>query len=80
MSNLNLDSQLYEQALATAAAQGLSLEQFVDNALRQAVCHTQSQGAVQRTVRNGLPVINAGEDAPTIDPHAIRHALEDEGF
>jgi hypothetical protein len=76
MPNLTLDAELYQQVAEAAAAQGKSLYQFVDEALRQVL----SKVGVRRTVRNGLPVMVVSGDLPAIDPAKVRKCLEEEGF
>jgi hypothetical protein len=76
MPNLTVDAELYQQATEAAAAQGKSVDKFVDEALRQAL----SRVGVRRTVRNGLPVMVVSGHIPAIDPAKIRQCLEEEGF
>jgi hypothetical protein len=76
MPNIIVDAALYQQATEAAAAQGKSVEKFVDEALRQAL----SRVGVRRTVRNGLPVMVVSGDIPAIDPAKVRQCLEEEGF
>lgn len=76
MPLLTLDAELYQQATEAAAAQGKSVDQFVDEALRQAL----SRVGVRRTVRNGLPVMVVSGDIATINPAKVRQCLEEEGF
>ena len=75
MPSITVDAALYQQA-TEAAAQGKSVEKFVDEALRQAL----SRVGVRRTVRNGLPVIVISGDILAIDPAKVRQCLEEEGF
>jgi hypothetical protein len=76
MSTLTVDDDLYQQASEAAAAQGKTVDEFVDEALRQAL----SRRGVRRTVRNGLPVMVIPDGTPVIDPAKIRQHLEEEGF
>jgi len=76
MPNIIVDAALYQQATEAAAAQGKSIEKFVDEALRQAL----SRVGIRRTIHNGLPVIVVGGDIPAIDPAKVRQCLEEEGF
>jgi hypothetical protein len=76
MSTLTVDDDLYQQASAAAAAQGKTVDEFVGEALRQAL----SRSGVRRTVRNGLPVMIVLDGTPVIDPAKIRQHLEEEGF
>lgn len=76
MPDLTLDADLYQQAMEAAAAQGKTVDKFVDEALRQALSMT----GVRRTVRNGLPVMVVGRDIHAIDPARIRQSIEEEGF
>jgi 2-phospho-L-lactate guanylyltransferase (CobY/MobA/RfbA family) len=75
MPSFTVDAELYQQATEAAAAQGKSVDQFVDEALRQAL----SRVGVRRTVRNGLPVMVVSGDIPAIDPAKVRQCLEDGG-
>lgn len=76
MPSLTVDAELYQQATEAAAAQGKSVDKFVDEALRQAL----SRVGVRRTVRNGLPVMLVRGDIPVIDPAKVCQCLEEEGF
>ncbi len=76
MPRLTVDPALYQQATEAAAAQGKTVETFVDEALRQAL----STIGVRRTIRNGLPVMIVRSDIPAIDPAKVRQCLEEEGF
>jgi hypothetical protein len=76
MPTLTVDAALYQQATEAAAAQGKTVDAFVDEALRQALAMV----GVRRTVRNGLPVMIVSHDTPTIDPAKVRQYLEEEGF
>jgi hypothetical protein len=76
MPSLKVNAELYQQAAEAAAAQGKSVDKFVDEALRQAI----SRAGVRRTVRNGLPVMVVSDNLPAIDPAKVRHCLEEEGF
>jgi 2-phospho-L-lactate guanylyltransferase (CobY/MobA/RfbA family) len=76
MPRLTVDAELYQQATEAAASQGKSVDQFVAEALRQAL----SRVSVRRTVRNGLPVMVVSGDVPAIDPAKVRQCLEEEGI
>ncbi len=76
MPRLTVDAELYQQAKEAAAAQGKTVDRFIDEALRQAL----SRVGVRRTVRNGLPVMVVSSDIPAIDPATVRQCLEEEGF
>jgi hypothetical protein len=76
MSTLTVDDDLYQQASEAAAAQGKTVDEFVGEALRQAL----SRSGVRRTVRNGLPVMIVLDGTLVIDPAKIRQHLEEEGF
>jgi hypothetical protein len=76
MSTLIVDGELYQRATEAAAAQGKTVDEFVGEALRQAL----SMVGVRRTVRNGLPVMIVSDDTPHIDPAKVRQYLEEEGF
>jgi hypothetical protein len=75
-STLTVDDELYQRATEAAAAQGKTLDEFVDEALRRAL----SMVGVRRMVRNGLPVMVVSDDIPSIDPAKVRRCLKDEGF
>jgi hypothetical protein len=74
MTTLLIDDELGAQARRAAEAQGKSLDQFVGEVLREAV----AAAGVRCIVRNGLPVMQVAPPM-SIDPHAIRFAL-DEGL
>ena len=76
MSTLTVDDELYQRAIEAAAAQGKTVDAFVDEALRKALAIV----GVRRTVRNGLPVMVVSHDTPTIDPATVRRCLEEEGL
>jgi hypothetical protein len=76
VSTLTIDDELYQRATEAAAAQGKTVDEFVDGALRKAL----SMVGVRRTVRNGLPVMVVSDATPPIDPAKVRQCLEDEGF
>ena len=76
MSTLTVDDELYQRAIEAAAAQGKTIDEFVGEALRQALAMV----GVRRTVRNGLPVMVVSGDIPPIDPAKVRQCLEQEGF
>ena len=76
MSTLTVDDELYQRAIEAAAAQGKTVDEFVREALRKAL----SMVGVQRTIRNGLPVMVVSDDTPPIDPAKVRRCLEEEGF
>ena len=76
MSTLTVDDELYQQATEAAAAQGKTVDEFVGEALRQALAMV----GIRRTVRNGLPVMVVRDDTPPINPAKVRQCLEEEGF
>jgi hypothetical protein len=76
VGTLKVDDELYQRATEAAAAQGRTVDEFVDEALRKAL----SMVGVRRTVRNGLPVMVVSDNTPLIDPAKVRRCLEDEGF
>jgi hypothetical protein len=76
MSSLNVDSALFEQTKAIATAQGMTVEQYVEEALRQAV----GKVVPHKRMRNGLPVMVVNGKAPAIDPRVVRQSLEEYGF
>jgi toxin-antitoxin system PIN domain toxin len=71
VSTVTLDHELYRRATEAAAAQGKTVDEFVDEALRKAL----SKVGVRRTVRNGLPVMVVSDDTPPIDPAKVRRCL-----
>ena len=76
MSTLTVDDELYRRAIEAAAAQGKTVDAFVDEALRKALTIV----GVRRTVRNGLPVMVVSHDTPAIAPATVRRCLEEEGL
>ena len=76
MSTLTVDDELYQRATEAAAAQGKTVDEFVGEALRQAL----SMVGIRRTMRNGLPVMLVSDAPPPIDPAKVRQYLEEEGF
>jgi hypothetical protein len=76
VSMLTVDDELYQRATEAAAAQGKTVDEFVDEALRKAL----SMVGVRCTVRNGLPVMVVSDNTPPIDPSKVRQYLEEEGF
>jgi hypothetical protein len=76
VSTVTVDHELYRRATEAAAAQGKTVDEFVDEALRKAL----SMVGVRRTVRNGLPVMVVSDDTPPIDPAKVCRFLEEEGF
>jgi hypothetical protein len=76
MSTLTIDDELYQRAIEAAAAQGKTVDTFVNEALRKALAMV----GIRRTVRNGLPVMVISNDTPAIDPVKVRQCLEEEGF
>ena len=75
-TTLQLNDQLYERAREAASAQGKSVDEFVGEALLNAL----SNNAVRRIVRNGLPVMAFSDNAPAVDVDKARQIIEDEGF
>jgi hypothetical protein len=75
-TTLQLNDQLYERAREAASAQGISVDEFVGEALLKAL----SNNSVRRIVRNGLPVMAFGDNAPSVDVDKVRQIIEDEGF
>jgi plasmid stability protein len=75
MTTLTIDDELGQRARRAAAAQGKSLDEFVREALQQAV------GAVtiSLSARNGLPVIEVHPPL-AIDPAEVQRALQEDGF
>jgi hypothetical protein len=71
MSTLTVDDELYKRATEAAAAQGKTIDEFVGEALRQALAMV----GVRRTMRNGLPVMVVSGDIP-MDPAKVRQCLE----
>jgi hypothetical protein len=68
VSALTVDDELYQRATEAAAAQGKTVDEFVDQALRTAL----SMVGVRRAVRNGLPVMVVSDGTPPIDPDKVR--------
>ena len=77
MTTLTIDDELGHLANRAAAAQGKTLDEFVDETLRQALWKPPG---IRRTVRSGIPVMLVSEDTPAVDPKKIRRCLEEEGF
>jgi len=75
MSTLTVDDALYQRATEAAAAQGKTVDEFVGEALRQALAMV----GLRRTVRNELPVMIVSGNTHSIDPVKVRQCLE-EGF
>ena len=75
-TTLQLNDQLYERAREAASVQGKSVDEFVSEALLNAL----SNNAVRRIVRNGLPVMAFSDNAPAVDVDKARQIIEDEGF
>ena len=76
MTTLTVDDDLYQRAKEAAAAQGKTVEEFVGEALHQAL----AVAWVWQTVRNGLAVMVVSSDTPPIEPGKVRRCLEEEGF
>jgi hypothetical protein len=76
MATLTVDPILYQQACEAAAAQGKTIEVFVEDTLRQALAGP----SLRRTLRNGVPVMVVRPETPAIDPAHVRQWLEEEGF
>lgn len=76
MSVLTVDDQLFQRTREVAASQGKTVEQFVAEALRQAL----DRVALRRILRNGLPTIVSNGTLSPIDPAKIRQSIEEEGF
>jgi hypothetical protein len=76
MSTFTVDDELYQQGREAAAAQGKTVDEFVGEALWQALAMV----VVRRTVRNGLPVMVVRADTPAIDPTRVRRCPEEDGF
>lgn len=77
MTTLSIDLELERLAREAAAAEGKTLDEYVGDALRQALFNGK---AFRVSKRNGLPVVVVSSDVPAIDPQAIRRSLEEEGF
>ena len=73
---ITLEDELYTKADEAAAAAGQTVEEFVKAALRRAI----NGMTVRMTMRNGLPVMVPGPNAPPIEPDVIRRSIEEEGF
>ena len=76
MSSVNINDQLYQQAIAVAAAQGKSVDQFANEALRLALGNRE----YRRVERNGLPTVVVNGSASAIDPRKVRQLVEEDGF
>jgi hypothetical protein len=76
MSSLHVNDELLQQAIAIASAQGKTVEEFADEALRQAL----GREALHRAMRNGLPTMVVNGSTPVIDPCKVRRLVEEEGF
>lgn len=76
MSSLQVDDQLYQQTMEVALAQGKSIDEFAEAALREALVRV----APPTKIRNGLLVFDVACVAPTIEPETVRHWIEEEGF
>ena len=72
-TTLQLNDQLYERAREAASAQGKSVDEFVVEALLKAL----SNNSVSRIVRNDLPVMALGDNAPAVDIARARQIIED---
>ena len=76
MSTLNVDSTLFQETKAVTSAQGKTVDEFVADALRQAV---RSAGP-QPSTRNGLPTMVVNGTTPAIGPRKVRQSIEEDGF
>lgn len=77
MATVTIDEELGRLLTQVASVRGKTLEQFADEALRRAI---SENGGVQRTMRNGLPVMVVPDQHATIDPDKIRRCIEEEGL
>jgi hypothetical protein len=75
MTTVMIDDELGKKARQAAAAQGKSLDQFVNETLQVAI----DQPAARLEFRNGLPVVHVPFAKP-IDPLVVRNLIEEEGF
>lgn len=76
MTTVSLNNELYRQASEVAAAQGKTMDQFVGEALQQAV----AIASVRQSIRNGLPVMMVGKQAAQVDLNKVRDLLQEDGF
>jgi hypothetical protein len=76
MMTLSVCNDLYQQASEAAAAQGRSVDDFVLDALRNAIALSR----LRRTTRNGLPVMMVPEQTPTISTAKVSECLKEEGL
>ncbi len=76
MATVSVSSELFQQASSVAAAQGRTVEEFAEEALRNAVADM----SVRQELRNGIPVMMVGKGVPPIEPSLIRQSIEEEGF
>lgn len=75
MSTVTVDQELFQRACEAAAAQGKTVEVFVDETLRQALAGV----GLRRTLRHGVPVMVVSPETPAIDLVQVRRWLEEEG-
>jgi hypothetical protein len=81
MSSIHVDDQLFQLTAAIAAAQGMTVDQFVSETLRHAVGSVASPSdLVHQSTRNGLPVMDVNGKVPAIDPQKVRDSIAEEGF
>jgi hypothetical protein len=71
MTTLLIDDELSRRAQRAAAAQGKTLDDFVRDALQQAI-----GVSISMTERNGLPVVNVSPPI-AIDPRDVRRAWDE---
>jgi hypothetical protein len=76
VSMLTVDDELYQRATEAAAAQGKTVDEFVDEALRKAL----SMVGIRCTVRNGLPVMLVSDNTPPSIPPKCASTWRRKGF
>jgi hypothetical protein len=76
MTAIAISDELGREVAAVAAAQGQTPEQFVGQALTQAV----RTARLAHTVQDDLPVMLLPPGTPPIDLAQIRRSLEEHGF
>ena len=76
MSMLTVDDELYQRATEATAAQGKTVDELVDEALRKAL----SMVGVRCTVRNGLPVMLVSDNTPPSIPPKCASTWRRRGF
>jgi hypothetical protein len=76
MPSLNIDSELFQLTQAAAAVNGKTVEQFVEETLRDVI----GTASPKQSMRNGLPVMVMNGTMPEIDVRSVRRSIEEDGF